>query len=467
MKTNFDVAIIGGGPGGSSAATYLTKFGYNVVVFEKAKFPRDHVGESLIPYCYYKMKEMGVLEEVLTFATKKPGVHFVDRDNSRQSVWCFDKVIDDGAQMSFHTLRAPFDKALLDNSKKCGATVYEECLVKEADLSNPESVTLRVADKSGAETNYTARFLIDASGQGAFLARKLEDKKPYEGLDRVAFFSHWLETNYDEALSGGLIKIIYLGGEKKGWLWVIPVGRNHLSIGVTLNNSYVKEQKKKFTGTDWKERLYKQELSEAVNLIPVLKNAKLEHDVIVLGDYSYSVEKKYGPNYAMIGDAGAFLDPIFSSGIYVAMETAHRVSKSLDIKFREGNEAAQKAFENHYIDINGGYALIEKFVRLFYDPELLNFSHLGTEDNGYKKFLDAYEVFHYLLAGDFFTDYKKYSDFIDDLNKERTFNHFINYVKSRAKEFPNSDFCRYTFEEVYGHLPLGEQVGPGLLEMIK
>ncbi len=467
MKTNFDVAIIGGGPGGSSAATYLSQFGYNVVLFEKAKFPRDHVGESLIPYCYYKMKEMGVLDEVLTFATKKPGVHFVDRDNSRQSVWCFDKVIDDGAQMSFHTLRAPFDKALLDNSKKCGATVFEECLVKEADLSNPESVTMRVADKSGAETNYTARFLIDASGQGAFLARKLDDKKPYEGLDRVAFFSHWLETNYDDALAGGLIKIVYLGGEKKGWLWVIPVGRNHLSIGVTLNNSYVKEQKKKFTGSDWKEQLYKQELREAVNLIPVLKNAKLEHDVLVLGDYSYSVEKKYGPNYAMIGDAGAFLDPIFSSGIYVAMETAHRVSKSLDIKFREGNEAAQKAFEKHFIDINGGYALIEKFVRLFYDPELLNFSHLGTEDDGYKKFLDAYEVFHYLLAGDFFTDYKKYSDFIDDLNKERTFNHFINYVKSRAKEFPNSDFCRYTFEEVYGHLPLGEQVGPGLLEMIK
>jgi flavin-dependent dehydrogenase len=467
VKSNYDVAIIGGGPGGSSAATYLSQLGYSVVLFEKEKFPRDHVGESLIPYCYYKMKELGVLDDVVKFATKKPGVQFVDRGNERQSVWCFDKVIDDGAQMSFHTLRAPFDKALLDNSKKHGAEVLEECQVKDVDLSNPEKVSLTVVDLPGNEKKYTARFLIDASGQGAFLAKKKHDRKPYEGLDRVAFFSHWLETNYDAPLSGGLIKIIYLGGEKKGWLWVIPVGRNHLSIGVTLNNSYVKEQKKKLTGPDWKERLYRQEVAEAKNLEPVLKNAKLEHDVQVLGDYSYAVKKKFGDNYVMVGDAGAFLDPIFSSGIYVAMETAHRVAKSLDVKFREGNVAGQKAFEEHFVAINGGYELIEKFVRLFYDPELLNFSHLGTEDDGYTKFLNAYEVFHYLLAGDFFSDYQKYSGFIDDLNKERSFNRFINYVKSRAKEFPNSDFCRYSFEEVYGHLPMGEQVAPGLLAETK
>lgn len=467
METNFDVAIIGGGPGGSSAATYLSQFGYKVVVFEKEKFPRDHVGESLIPYCYYKMKEMGVLDDVLKFATKKPGVQFVDRDAKRESVWCFDKVIDDGAEMSMHTLRAPFDKALLDNSKKCGATVLEEHQVKDVELKNPEQVKIRVANKEGIETTFTARFLIDASGQGAFLAKKLEDKKPYEGLDRVAFFSHWLDTEYDAPLSGGLIKIIYLGGEKKGWCWVIPVGRNHLSIGVTLNNSYVKEQKKKYSGANWKEQLYRNELSEAVNLLPILKNARIEHEVIVMGDYSYSVEKKFGDNYAMVGDSGAFLDPIFSSGIYVAMETAHRVSKSIDIKFREGNEAGQKAFEEHFTAINGGYDLIEKFVRLFYDPELLNFSHIGADEDGYVKFLNAYEVFHYLLAGDFFSDYKKYSEFIDDLNKERNFNRFVNYVKSRANEFPNSDFCRYSFEEVYGHLPMTEQVAPGLLSPTK
>jgi flavin-dependent dehydrogenase len=463
MKTDFEVAIIGGGPGGSSAATYLSKLGYEVVLFEKEKFPRDHVGESLIPFCYYKMKDLGVLEDVTKVSTKKPGVQFIDRDSKRQAIWCFDKVLKDGAKMSLHALRAPFDKALLDHSKKCGAVIYEQHQVKEVELSNSENVLLRVANELGEEINFKAKFLIDASGQGSFLARKLNDKNPYKGLDRVAFFTHWVNTEYDKALEGGLIKIIYLGGEKQGWLWVIPVGRNHLSIGVTLNNSYVKSQKLKYNGPDWKEEFYKNEIKEALNLQPILKNAKTEHAVQTIGDYSYSIENKFGANFAMVGDAGAFLDPIFSSGIFVAMETADRVAKAIAIKFREGNDAGQAAFEKHFVDINGAYALIEKFVRLFYEPELLNFSHFGSANDGYTKFQNAYEVFHYLLAGDFFTDYKKYSDFIDDLKKERNFNRFIEFVKGNAKEHPNSEFCHFSYDEIYGHLPTGEQVAPGLL----
>src|SRR4030065_2199244 len=103
MKTNFDVAIIGGGPSGSSAATYLRQLGYEVVVFEKEKFPREHVGESLIPFCYYRLKDLGVLDKITKFATKKPGINFIDKDGKKQSVWCFERVLTDGAGMIFHT----------------------------------------------------------------------------------------------------------------------------------------------------------------------------------------------------------------------------------------------------------------------------------------------------------------------------------------------------------------------------
>lgn len=467
MQYDYDVAIIGGGPGGSSAGIYLSKLGYKTVIFEKEKFPRDHVGESLIPYCYYKMKEMGVLEEVLKFATKKPGVNFVDKDGLRQSVWCFDRVIQDGAEMSMHTLRAPFDKALLDHAAKCGTVVKEKHTVRHVDLSDPSQAVVEYADAEGKNSSVRARFLIDASGQGSFLAKKFNIKKSYKGLDRVALFTHWIKTDYDDALNSGNIKIVYLGGEKKGWLWVIPVGRNHLSIGVTLNNSYVKERKKELGGADWAEQLYRAEVNEAIALHKILAHAQTEHSVQVLGDYSYYCEKKFGDNYAMAGDAGAFLDPIFSSGIYVAMEVAERVSRSIDVKFKQGNEAGTAAFEKEFTDINAGYELIEKFVRLFYDPELLNFSHVSSDSTGYQKFLSAYEIFHYLLSGDFFSDYKKYSSFIDDLNKERNFNHFIAYVKNKAKEFPIEAHCNYTFEDVYGHLPERDVMYPGLLAEAK
>jgi flavin-dependent dehydrogenase len=463
MQNAYDVAIIGGGPGGSSSATYLARMGYSVVVLEKEKFPRDHVGESLIPFCYYKLKDMGVLDDVLQFATKKPGVNFVDKDGLRQSVWCFDRVIQDGAELSFHTLRAPFDKALLDHAEKTGATVLQEHTVKSCDLSDPAQVVLQVADKMQNVFPVTARFLIDASGQGSLLARKFNSKIAYKGLDRIALFTHWIKTDYDDALNGGNIKIVYLGGEKKGWLWVIPVGRNHLSIGVTLSNAYVKSRKKELGGDDWAKKLYLAEVEEAVSLNGILKNAEIEHTVQVLGDYSYYTEKKFGDNYAMVGDSGAFLDPIFSSGIYVAMETADRVSRAIDVKFRQGDAAGSEAFEKEFVDINGGYQLIEKFVRLFYDPELLNFSHVQSDPTGYQKFLSAYEIFHYLLAGDFFSDYKKYTSFLDDLEKERNYNHFIAYTKKRANEYPTEENCHYTFDQVYGHLPEREVLFPGLL----
>src|ERR1044072_2675357 len=222
----YDVAIIGGGPGGSSAATYLRQKGHSVVLFEKEKFPREHVGESLIPFCYYNLKELGVLGEVEKIAARKPGINFIEKDGSRQSVWCFERILKDGAGNVFHTARAPFDKVLLDNSKKMGADVLEEHMVKEVDRTNPEEVKITVQAKTGEVKHYTARFLLDASGQSSFLAKKNNDKHHYDGLDRVAFYRRWTNNKYDKALNAGMIKIVYLGGDKKGWFWVIPIGRN-------------------------------------------------------------------------------------------------------------------------------------------------------------------------------------------------------------------------------------------------
>lgn len=453
METKFDVAIIGGGPAGSSAATYLRQQGHSVVVFEKEKFPREHVGESLIPFCYYRLKDLGVLEKVQTLACKKPGINFIDKDGVNESVWCFERVLTDGAGMIFHTRRDVFDKALLDHSAENGAVVLEEHSVKSVNLDNPEEVVLRIANKNNEEKDYKARFLLDASGQHSFLAKKLGDKNPYNGLDRTAFYRRWKNNTYDQALNAGMIKIVYLGGDKKGWIWVIPIGRNYLSIGVSLNNDYVREQKKKFSGDNWRDQFYAAEIAEATCLTKILEHSVPEHDTLSIGDFSYFVKKKYGENFAMIGDAGAFLDPIFSSGLFAAMETAHRTVKALDIRLKEGRDAGRKAFEENAVDIEGGYKLIEKFVRLFYDPDTLNFSHVQPDETGFTKFLTAYNIFHYLLSGDFFANHAKYLGFLESINNEKNYNQFIHYVKHRTKPLPYKDYCNYSFEEIYGHLP--------------
>ena len=217
----------------------------------------------------------------------------------------------------------------------------EEVQVKDVNLDGIDGiVTVKGINSNQEELTFEAKFLVDASGQNTFLAKKLGVKKSYEDLDRVATWSHWTNNNFDIHLKEGVIKIIYLGGEKKGWLWVIPVSKDHLSIGVVLNNSYVKAQKQKFKDSEnWKHDMYIQELKESFLFDSIIKDAKMAHKVGMAGDYSYYCEKKYGNNFALIGDAGAFLDPIFSSGIYVGMHSAELTGEAIYKKVKNTPDA--------------------------------------------------------------------------------------------------------------------------------
>jgi flavin-dependent dehydrogenase len=451
----YDVIIIGGGPAGSTAATLLAQKGHNVLLLEKEKFPREHVGESLIPLSYELLNQLGLIEGLKKIASRKPGVNFVDIDGKKQSLWCFKNVIDDESYLSFHVIRSAFDKLLLDNSKKNGATVLEETMVKNVVLDNPDgTVEVQAKDKDGNSQTYHAKFLVDASGLSTFLGSKFGIKKPYADLDRVAIFCHWSNTNYDTILKEGVIKIVYLGGEKKGWIWVIPVSAEHLSIGVVTDNAFMKKEKKRLQDSgskDWLTDLYRQEVKSSGALTDTLKGAKTDHKVLVSGDYSYYCEDKYGSNYAMVGDAAAFLDPIFSSGIYVGMRSSDLIANAIHLKLT--SDKGDEAFTAAYTEINGALKLLEKFIRLFYTPEALNLATIGQPENllKYGKFEMAYSIFHYLLAGDFFKNYEKYSEFIDMLRDSKTLGKFENLIKHTRESQPE-DSCGELFEKMYGEM---------------
>ena len=451
-----DVIIIGGGPAGSTAATLLSMKGHQVTVLEKEKFPREHVGESLLPYCYQIFEELGVLGKLKDHFVRKPGVRFVDVDGSQYTTWCFGHVIKDESYLSFHVLRAEFDKLLLDNSREHGSIVKEQTRVRSVDLDGQDGlVRVEAEGPRGGRQTYRARFLLDASGRDTFLATRMGWKTPHKELDRAALSTHWIGANYTEGIEEGLLQIVYLGGEKKGWIWVIPVGPNRISAGVVLNHAYLRQQKVELQERgvhDWQEVLYRQELMSSPFVKDILTDASIAMPLMFNGDYSYLVERKYGGNFALIGDASTFIDPIFASGVFLSMNSARLVSDAIRGGLPSGNGAVMARLDEAYAQINGAYALVDKAIRMFYNPAAVNFAQVASATQLiHERHKNAMALGHYLLAGDFFSRHEEYSRFLDLLQSPRLLSEYKSLVFDR-EDF-DSTSCGMRWTDVFPALP--------------
>ena len=430
-----DVLIIGGGPAGSTAATFLSRQGHKVTLFEKEKFPRDHVGESLLPFCYKLFDQLGILSQMKAQFVRKPGVRFVDRDGKTNTTWCFEKVIKNETYLSFQVHRADFDLMLLENSRKNGATVLEEHKVQHVKLDNPDGVIeLQAAGPNGQHV-FRGRFLLDCSGRNAFLASGWGQRKKFAELDRTAIWTQMKGGELRGGLEEGLSLIIYVGGEKKGWLWIFPLGPKWITIGTVANNDYIRQQKAKFEKEgvqDWRMAYFLQEVGYSPFAKRVAEGHQMSMPLLTEGDYSYFSEKKYGPNYAMVGDAGTFIDPIFSSGVYLAMNSARLVSAAVTKWLTSSPEEGQAILEEAYGTIAGAYKLIFKLIMFFYSANTLNLAQMGeVSDLIVQEHRDAMAVGHYLLAGDFFERYDDYAKVIDLFQNPRMYHLYKEKVLNR------------------------------------
>jgi flavin-dependent dehydrogenase len=451
----YDFIIIGGGPTGSSAAIYLRWKGYKVLVIEREKFPRPHVGESLLPFCYPLFKELGVLDEMKKMFVRKPGARFTNQDGTKSSTWCFRNIIPDESYLSFHVVRAQFDKLLLDHARKHGAEVMEETKVEQVDLDREDEIVEVKAQRQGETYTYLGKFLIDASGQDTFLARRLGNKQSYQELDRVAFLTHWKGAKYTQGIDIGLLQICYLPNHKSGWFGIQPVGKDRLSVGLIIGRKYLKEQKEKFKKAglekDWQMQLYLQECKEAPLTREILEHAHIAQPLIAVSDYSYYAEQTFGSNFALLGDAGKFLDPIFASGVYLGMNSSRMFAEALDVLMKEGKEKGLKEMEEKKKHIDGAYNLVEKFINIYYDPQSFNLAELSsTSDSNYQGFETAFSLVHYLLAGDFFNNYEKYGEFLDMLRNPKQFARWKNLVVDRPNLHEKS--CGGTWEQIFGEI---------------
>ena len=463
LPTDADVLVIGGGPSGSTVSTLLAQRGHRVTVFERERFPRDHVGESLLPYCYGIFEELGVLEAMKERMVRKPGVRFIDVDGRHHTTWCFGHVIKDESHLSFHVRRDRFDDMLLRNAEAHGVEVHEETRVRSVDLGGPEgTVSVVVAGPDGEERTVTGSYVIDASGRDTFIAARMGWKKAHDELDRVATSAHWEGVEFNGGLDEGLLQIVYLGGEKKGWIWVIPIGADRVSIGVVVNNSYFKERRAELRASrseDTTLDYYLAELRTSPFVDAVIRSGRMVQGPVVNGNYSYKSDTKYGPNFALVGDAHTFIDPIFASGIYLSMNSARLVAYALDEALTSGD--GKPALDAAYEQIAGAYRTVEKAIRLFYNPTAINFAQAGSAGELiHERHKNAMASMHYLLAGDFFRRHEEYSRVIDLLADPKLFARYKTFVVDRP-ELATASTCGMDRAQVFSEMLLQEAAARG------
>lgn len=328
-----DVAVIGGGPAGSTAAALLARRGYKVIALEKARHPRFHIGESLLPMNLPIFERLGVLDKVRTLGVFKPGADF-EADNERgYNTYEFSRAIGKSPPHAYQVWRQDFDKMLYDHARGCGADAREGHEVLAVEQIDPREAQLDIRTDDGRNYRIQARYVIDASGRDAMLSARLRLRRKNDQHQSAAIFGHFRGAERRAGVDAGNISIYSF---EHGWMWMIPLPDGVMSVGAVCRPDYLKQRKGKTL-----EFLF-DTLKRNAALWRRLEHATLiDNEVRVTGNYSYDSTRMGGPGWVLVGDAFAFLDPVFSSGVYLAMSGAEQAVDVVDMSLREpAREAA-------------------------------------------------------------------------------------------------------------------------------
>jgi flavin-dependent dehydrogenase len=324
-----DVLVIGGGPAGSTIATLLAGRGYDVVVAEKDRHPRFHIGESLLPRNLPLFERLGVREKVESIAMIKHGAQFCSAEHGRSLTFDFSEQLDPAWPYAYQVRRSEFDHLLLRHCAERGAEVREGTRVTAVEFA-PDGVAAVTDDDGGRAGRIRARFLVDASGRDTFLAGKLGMKRRNEKHSSAALFGHFTGAERLPGREAGNISIFWF---PHGWMWFIPLKDGTTSVGAVCWPYYLKTRKGDLT------EFFLETLALSPELSARLREAKLTGPATATGNYSYYADRMAGDRYILVGDAYGFIDPVFSSGVYLAMHSAFLGADVVDGVLRDPRAA--------------------------------------------------------------------------------------------------------------------------------
>lgn len=384
-----DVLIIGGGPAGTTAGALLARKGYEVTLLEKTKHPRFHIGESLLPMNMPILESLGVLDQVKEIGVPKMGADFTYGAKTHQyRTYRFSRALGDTPTMAYEVKREEFDHILFRSCQNAGVTTHEQTTVREVQLTEGKPQVTSV-DVDGNQRIWMPKIVIDASGRDAFMASQQGWKEKNPKHASAAVFGHFKGVKRRPGQDEGNISVYW---HENGWMWMIPLKDDVMSIGAVCWPDYLKTRK-----TD-----LQQFLIDTIHSCPAagsrMLNSELISKVGVASNYSYGSRQCWSDGFISIGDAYTFIDPVFSSGVYLAMSSAQRAVPSVENWLAGDVTAFRRSCKKYVRDTNRGLKGFSWFIYRFTSPAMRNLF------NNPRNFFQVEDAVISMLSGDVFAN---------------------------------------------------------------
>jgi flavin-dependent dehydrogenase len=384
-----DVVVIGGGPAGSTVSTLIAQRGYRVRLFERERFPRFHIGESLIPETYWVLRRLKMLDKMKkSHFVKKYSVQFVSASGKLSAPFYFwDNKLHECSQ-TWQVVRSEFDLMMLRNAQEQGVDVHEGTRVLDVLFDNGRAVGVRIQKEGGSQEEVRAGVVVDASGQSALLQNRFKLRLWDPVLNKGAVWTYWQGAYRDTGRDEGATLVIQTTN-KQGWFWYIPQHNNMVSVGVVAPFDYL------FKGRGSHEQVYQEEVDGCPAVKERVSSGRRVTGYFATKDYSYRSRQVAGDNWVLIGDAFGFLDPLYSSGVLLALKSGELAADAIVEGLGSGDLSAAQLGKWGSL-FNNGVDRMRRLVCEYYDG--FNFGQFV------RKFPHLTGTITDLLIGDLFTD---------------------------------------------------------------
>ena len=374
-RKEYDAIVIGGGPAGATTASVLGQYGRHVLVLEKDSFPRYHVGESLLPYCYFPLERIGALDKIKQHGfTQKYSVQFVSPRGKQSQPFYFFEHFDHEAAQTWQVWRDQFDNLLLDHAQESGAEVLQETAAQELIEENDAVAGVAAKTKEGQPFEARAPITIDASGRNAFSIGRHGWRKMDPELNKMAVWTYYKGAKRDTGYDEGATTVAFI--PEKGWFWYIPLPGDTVSVGVVAERSYLLRH-----GRD-PETIFNGEIHSNQWIADHLSTGTPIGKYWATGEYSYRSEFCARDGLVLTGDAFAFLDPVFSSGVFLALKGGELAAESAECALRTGDTSAEH-FTAYGETLCEMIEAMRKLVYAFYDVDF-TFRQVLEDEPGLK-----------------------------------------------------------------------------------